>query len=55
MSEIDASLQNISNKFIHQVDDDDWARDLVHYGRRTHLHNGNVLDQALTYIFEKDE
>ena len=50
----DKILQKISNKFTHQIDDDDWARDLVHYGRRTHLHNGKVLAEALTYILKED-
>ena len=45
---------DIANKFTHQINEDDWARDLVHSGRRTHLHNGEVLAEALTYILKED-
>ena len=50
----DKSLMNITDKFCHQIDDEDWARDLVHSGRKTHLHNGDVLAEALTYILKED-
>ena len=48
--EMDETLQEITNKLVHQVDDKDLARDLVHYGRKTHRHNGEVLAKVLDHI-----
>lgn len=46
-------LNKIKNKFTHRVEEQDLARDLVHSGRKTHTHNGEVLDQALSFILER--
>ena len=48
--EMDETLQEITNKLVHQIDDNDLARDLVHYGRKTHRHNGEVLAKVLDHI-----
>jgi hypothetical protein len=48
--QFDDGLQQITNEFVHQIEDDDLGRDLVHYGRKTHRHNGEVLNKVLNYI-----
>jgi hypothetical protein len=50
MNDVDDDLQLINNKYVHQVHENDFARDLVHYGRETHNHNAEVLTEALNYI-----
>jgi len=48
--QFDDDLQLITSEFVHQVEDQDFGRDLVHYGRKTHRHNGEVLNKVLNYI-----
>ena len=47
---IDDDLQALSNEFVHHVNDNDLGRDLVHYGRKTHKHNGEVLTKVLDHL-----
>jgi hypothetical protein len=47
---LDDELQQITNQFVHQLDLQDLGRDLVHCGRKTHKHNGEVLNKVLNYI-----
>ena len=51
-NDVDDDLQSISNKFVHQIHPDDFARDLVHYGRKTHDNNAEALAEALNYIMK---
>lgn len=47
---IDDDLQAMNNEFVHHVDANDLGRDLVHYGRKTHKHNGEVLTKVLNHL-----
>ncbi len=46
----DMALQILGSEFVHQIEENDLGRDLVHSGRKTHKHNGEVLVKVLDHL-----